>query len=270
MLKPTVAVVQGGQHQHEQSGSSIRRTELPIYRQGMINGTTHQPRQDPAGHVQNSESVAALPQNNMQWQHQQQRPSFGQQTNTRHDYHSFASSMDLISPTTSTSLSHGNATIRPLPNDLFKSSSHHTSHTAAAGDLLTMSRRALDPPPPNPSTPLTKKRSSTDADAIGRNTGHFNFTNMNRSHSTGRQQFMYNSNAQQPSANVPQHRSSSEQAGGGLPNPQATSDFSHNGYTNYVSSSTIGTAGDNEDSRHEHRTIRQCRRENSFEMMEDG
>lgn len=81
---------------------------------------------------------------------------------------------------------------------------------------------------------------------------------------------MYNSNPQQPSVNAPQHTPSLEQVGVVVPNPQATSDFSHHGSTNYVSSSTIGTVGDNEDSYHEHRTIRQCRRENSFEMMEDG
>mmetsp|Transcript_13464 Transcript_13464/g.29242 ORF Transcript_13464/g.29242 Transcript_13464/m.29242 type:complete len:278 (+) Transcript_13464:178-1011(+) len=267
MLKPTVAVVQGGQRQ-EQSGASIRRTSEPSFR-GMNNGgfaTNQQPPQASAGHAQNVPSAAAQPQNNMQWQH-----GLGQQANTRH--HSFASSMDLISHTASTSIANRNVTAQPLHDNLFKSSSHHTSHTVAAGDLLTMSRRALDPPPPNQSNFITKKRSATKADATGdSNTGQSNDSmsiNGSGSNSTRGQHFMNNSNPQKPIMHAPQHKVL-DQMGGAFPNNQATSFLTRPASTNSISSSTLGTMGEKEESYQEHRTIRQCRRSNSFEMMEDG
>lgn len=204
------------------------------------------------------------PQHSIQWQQQQQprqqqqnQPNFSYQQRNRSG--SFA--IDLISSTTTSQVApyQNNQTLQNL--NLFKSSSHRTSHTAAAGDLLTMSHRALDPPQQSSSNGLivgTKKRSSTGS-------SDFNFANR-RTSSGGNQQQQHYINT------TPQH-SSIMQVGVGdakFPNNDMNQDTtSAMKNTACVSASTMG--GDdayNNDS--EHRTIRQCRRSDSFEMMDDG
>lgn len=250
----------------------MRRSSEPNIPRGMINGgfaSRQQPPQAPVGQAQNIQAVAPQPQNNMQWRHQQQQ-AFGQQASTRH--HSFAYSMDLISPTTSTSHTNGtSSTLQPVQSHLFRSSSHHTSHTAAAGDLLTMSRRALEPSPPNQH--YLRKRSSTDAN--GSNTSQSNGMIMNGSNSQILGQHHASATNPQQQAHVPQHLQSMEQVGGLFPNTQDKSSFGNQASAAFqttasVSSSTVGTAGDNDESHQHHRTIRRCRRSDSSEMMEDG
>ena len=204
------------------------------------------------------------PQNSIQWQQQQQQqnqPNFSYQQRNRSG--SFA--IDLISSTTTSQVApcHNNQTLQNF--NLFKSSSHRTSHTAAAGDLLTMSHRALDPPPQQSSSNGlivgTKKRSSTGS-------SDFNFVNRRTSSGGSHQQ------QQQHYINTTPQHSSIMQVGVGdakFPNNNDMNQDTTSAVKNtaYVSASTMG--GDdayNDDS--EHRTIRQCRRSDSFEMMDDG
>mmetsp|Transcript_23199 Transcript_23199/g.42661 ORF Transcript_23199/g.42661 Transcript_23199/m.42661 type:complete len:264 (-) Transcript_23199:291-1082(-) len=253
----------------------MRRSSEPNIPRGMINGAfaaRQQPPQAPVGQAQNIQAVAPQPQNTMQWRHQQQQ-AFGQQASTRH--RSFAYSMDLISPTTSTShaSANGTSTFQPVQSHLFRSSSHHTSHTAAAGDLLTMSRRALEPSPPNQLHPMLRKRSSTEAN--GSNTSQSNGMSMNGNNSQILGQHHASATNPQQQALVPQHLQSMEQVGGLFPNTQDKSFFGNQASAAFqatasVSSSTVGTAGDNDESHQHHRTIRRCRRSDSSEMMEDG
>jgi hypothetical protein len=203
------------------------------------------------------------PQNSIQWQQQQQQqqnqPNFSYQQRNRSG--SFA--IDLISSTTTSQVApfQNNQTLQNL--NLFKSSSHRTSHTAAAGDLLTMSHRALDPPPQQSnSNGLNKKRPSTGS-------SDFNFVNR-RTSSGGNQQ-----QQQQHYINTtPQQHSSIMQIGVGdttFPNNNDMNQDTTSAVKNTasVSASTMGDdAYNNDDS--EHRTIRQCRRSDSFEMMDDG
>eukprot|EP00584_Thalassiosira_punctigera_P024927 CAMPEP_0172557352 /NCGR_PEP_ID=MMETSP1067-20121228/72756_1 /TAXON_ID=265564 ORGANISM="Thalassiosira punctigera, Strain Tpunct2005C2" /NCGR_SAMPLE_ID=MMETSP1067 /ASSEMBLY_ACC=CAM_ASM_000444 /LENGTH=274 /DNA_ID=CAMNT_0013346413 /DNA_START=159 /DNA_END=983 /DNA_ORIENTATION=+ len=274
MLKPTVAVVQGQQQESSAYvGRDVRRASEPNFN-GMVNGVFSALNRQPQ--AQNTQPAASQPQNNMQWQHQQQQTGLGQQAGARHL--SFASSMDLISPASNPHFS-GNSTSQPLQSNLFRSSSHHTSHTAAAGDLLTMSRRALAPsqPQPNKSHAIAKKRSATLADANSSYISQVSFTSTNtngvnpqiagqiRACANPRQQF-----------HSPQHSFSIEQLGVN-PNSNSQDDFCLNNQASSafdaavnVSSSTVSTFADKDESHQHHRTIRRCRRSDSFEMMEDG
>lgn len=234
MPKPNVQ-----QQQQQPSVAGNRRTSEPgSFRRGIDNvGFTdsQQWQQASAGQGQNIPFAAAQPLNNMQWQSQHQQQRFlGQPANTRH--HSYTASMDLMSHTASTSVAN-----QSTANILFKSSSHRTAHTSVAGDLLTMSRRALNPPPPNQRIVTSKKRNSMSV-----------------------HHFITNSNPQQPHIHAPQHTQ-------GFPNDQRTSFFNGQESKNSTSPSTLGIVmADKKESCQEHRTIRQCRRSNSFEMMEDG
>ena len=256
MLKPTISIVQGEMRQSDQE---IQRTSL------------QQPPPSPL-HASMGYNVTQSPQHSMQWQQHQQQYN-QQQANVTHQrtnstrHHSFASSMDLISPsslsTSTTQAAQQHQQTLQNNINLFKSSSHHTSHTAAAGDLLTMSRRALDPPPSQDgNSGMNKKRSSTGT-IIGVSAApmnQFNFMNGTSSDNTwgGQMQQQHQQQSfpqhQQPLMHTPQQRNSSC-----VPS----------------SSSTFGTAGmgddnDNAESYNQHRTIRRCRRSDSFEMMEDG
>ena len=154
MLKPTVSIVQGEMRQSDQE---IQRTS-----------NQQQPPSSPSPHnASMGYNVTQSPQqHSMQWQRHQQQYN-QQQANVTHQrtnstrHHSFASSMDLISPsslsTSTTQAAQQHQQTLQNNINLFKSSSHHTSHTAAAGDLLTMSRRALDPPPPQDGNVMNKK-----------------------------------------------------------------------------------------------------------------
>lgn len=222
------------------------------------------PAQPPTG-PQAGQHLGPQPQDNgMQWQRLQQ--SSTQQIQPQH---SFAASMDLISSTSSNGPRTQSGS-HQFQSDLFRSSSHHTSHTVAAGDLLTMSRRSLDQPDFDQNNASPKKRSATMADSTG-NPNQFNF--MGRSNSSGGQNHMNASANPQQHGNAPQHV---RMVGGLFANAPAGSQQNGQGMSGaesatYVSSSTVGTMEDNGESYREHRTIRRCRRSDSFEMemMED-
>jgi hypothetical protein len=259
-LRPTVAALQG--EKNEQSDiSGIRRTNEPS-----IHQSTN-------GQGQNVQHVPAQPQHHIHWKHQQDESS-AHQTDTRH--YSFASSMDLIS-STAASVAHANGNSyqptqsQQLENDLFKSSSHHTSHTAAAGDLLTMSHRALDPTAPNKMIFFTKKRSVTTADTTD-NASQRNFKNgPARSFSVPAQGLsnlmnpLQQQHQHQLYMHAPQHSNPLEQKGVFFPNQSRSGSSS----VEWASSSIVHDLGGVDESHQEHRTIRRCRRSDSFEMMED-
>ncbi len=192
-------------------------------------------------------------------------------SNTIGHYQSFASSMDLMTP-------HGFA---PQPQSqgfssshshLFKSSSHHTSYSAAAGDLLTMSRRAFDPVQQSDQ----KKRNAETTDGNDGQTNvtaychHFGIVpqpggnkfngdcNSGQNQQNGNfrklQSMVMNDPKQPPLFNIQSHNETTLNAA-----PVST-----DGST----STTSTTAGGNEDSCQYHRTIRRCRRSDSFEMMD--
>jgi len=271
MLAPTL---QG--EQHEQSDiTGVRRTNEPSLHRSMTNGDVgaHQQSTNNAstGQGLNVQYVAAQPQHNI-YRKYQQHESSAHQTDNRH--YSFASSMDLISSTTASTVnangnSYQSTQSQPLQNDLFKSSSHHTSHTAAAGDLLTMSRRALDPPAPNQMISFTKKRSAAMADAND-NASQFNLKECPvRSFSDptqGLDNVMNTLQQQQQHMHAPQHCNPLEQKGAFFSNqsPLASSSVA------WVSSSIAHDLGGIGELHQEHRAIRRCRRSDSFEMMEDG
>ena len=223
-----------------------------------------QPPQAPLGFARSTQHVAPQPQNSIQRQH-----------------HSFSSSMDLISPASSTTGhdARGSSAIQPVQSNLFKSSSHHTSHTAAAGDLLTMSRRALYPPQSSQSNAIARKRSATMANGTNdsSNTGQLDVMSMNGTNSHISGQHQTNSLNSQQHIHAPQHSHLMDQSRGVFPNDaQGKVHFNDQAASptgipppTYVSSSTIGSAGDNDESYQQHRTIRRCRRSDSFDMMED-
>ena len=306
MLTPTIELRQGQQQQQPVSTSqhSLRRvsceTIIPPSGSGMINGAFVNRQQSAPQAPAVGQPRAPI----MQWQHQPQRPQGFGQTPQHHQMatrHSFASSMDLISPAVAASAPNNTNTsffqkYQPQQNHLFKSSSHHTSHTAAAGDLLTMSRKALHPPPLNHS--LTKKRSSTDVDmtavAVGSGSSAsrhpFPFTNLNRSNSQPSNAMQFKPQHQQvvntQQGNVPQHMmmppmdpQGVQMVGGSFPMSPQQQDYkapplfgTTQSVANISMSTIVTTSGDNSDESYsQHRARRICRRSDSFEMdaMED-
>jgi hypothetical protein len=222
-----------------------RPTNEPGLNQSMPRGTT--------GQAQSVQCVAAQPQ------------QYSQETDIRH--YSFASSMDLISSTPAYATacvdpySYQSMQSQNLHSNLFKSSSHRTSHTAAAGDLLTMSRRALDPPQLNCSP---KKRSVATADATD-NASQLNFIRSPSAPTQG----LYNPlnpTQQQIQQHIPASHYSNplKQNEMLIPNQSQSASSS----IEWASASTDHEGM--EKSHQEHRTIRRCRRSDSFEMMEDG
>ena len=262
MLTPTVAALPGEKNEQTNITGVRRANELSIHH----NATN--------GQGQNVQHVPAQPQHHIYWKHQQDASS-ANQTDIRH--YSFASSMDLISSTAaSVAYAHGNSyqptQSQPLQNDLFKSSSHHTSHTAAAGDLLTMSRRALDPPALKQMDFFTKKRSVTMADATD-NSSQLNFKKSPaRSYSVPAQGLsnllnpLQQQNQYQLYMHAPQHINPLEPKGVFFPNQSRSGSSS----VEQASSSMVHDLGGVDESHQEHRTIRRCCRSDSFEMMEDG
>ncbi|KAL7525454.1 hypothetical protein ACHAWF_001366 [Thalassiosira exigua] len=256
MLKPTIAVVQGQRQEGFYQG--IRRHEQ------IMDGRFVAPQQPPQVPVP---GAVAHAQNSVRWQNQQQQSSG--RTAVRH--HSFASSMDLMTPSNQTFGDNFKSSSQPLQSSLFKSSSHHTSHTAVAGDLLTMSRRALEAPPPNQNNFMAKKRS---APMVTDNTGHSNVSTNGAYPTLGQQQS--NRASPQPRFCTPQHSDTMGQVGNLSSGPLYKPPFADQAASalpfpaSYVSSSTIGSAGDSEEAYQHHRAVRRCRRSDSFEMMEDS
>jgi hypothetical protein len=233
--------------------------------------------------------VASQPQQEVSWNHQPpQQTSMTQQSHNRQ--FSFANSMDLMSSTNATSTTtHAYGQLyQPLAQssvslqkDLFTSSSHHTSHTVAAGDLLTMSRRALDPSVPT----HVKRRCGTMAESTEGGANHFNFKKTFRQCHSDPNQVLYpvqqqqqrqqqqyqqqQQQLQQPQQQqmiFPHHGSSLEYKG------EYTEKFSSG---NDTPSSAVWAVADalgsgDESHQDDHRTIRRCRRSDSFEMMDDG
>lgn len=242
MLKPSVTIVQS---QHSDDGSE-RRLILP--HNFMIGETSRQ----------NGTSMA--PQQKQQKQsgytHQAPHAQQSQQQHSNIQVRSVASAMDLMS----TSSLPGTTFFQPpQQTNLFKSSSHHTSHTAAAGDLLSMSRRAFEPPSDLQKSVGGKKRSSTMTENPG------NDVNMDGMGCVA------------PQTNGTQQQNNMQMQHDVFATPTDTSTFHNNGSNsiattklcNIVSTSTFATQGGADDSYQQHRTIRRCQRPDSFEMMED-
>lgn len=172
----------------------------------------------------------------------------------------------------------GSAASKTFQGNLFTSSSHHTSHTAAAGDLLTMSRRALCPPQSKQGTATTRKRSVPISNTNGNNTGQLNLMSMsdgNVSYMSGQQQKTPFNTYQH--IHAPQHTPLMVQSRGIFPNDAAQGKvhFNYQAPTaiqpaTYVSSSSVGSTEDNEESYQLHRK-KKCRRitDDSSEMMEE-
>ena len=237
MLKPSVTIVQS---QHSADGSE-RRLSLP--HNFMISETRGQNGTGTMAPQQKQQQSGCTPQAQYAQQPQQQHSN----THVR----SVTSAMDLMS----TSSLSGTFFRPPQQTDLFKSSSHHTSHTAAAGDLLSMSRRAFEPPSVVQKTVSGKKRSSTITDGDDVKMDGMNFV--------GPQ-----TNTQQQN-NMQTHHV--------FATPTDTSTFHNNGFNStattklcsIVSTSTFASQGGADESYQQHRTIRRCQRPDSFEMMED-
>jgi hypothetical protein len=286
MLKPPPAsFVQDGQHQQHQIASNMAGNRRSASSPGSHNchnqpTTHHQHHASMNHHDQDSSHHHAAAQyqtytpSQSQPQHQQYQ-AFAQEANKRH-------SMDLITPRATSfgytnTNNNGHSSFPSLQNNLFQSSSHHTAHTAVAGDLLSMSRRALDYPP-LPTT--TKKRSATMVDGMlcGSDVGD------NSTSTPGR----YNNNNQhampQPTTPTPHNPQLNNghhnvQNGSFIPNLQDTSCFNYTQMqstptttttSTSVSSPLVGVMGGNTDESYQnHRTIRRCLRSDSFEMMDD-
>ena len=239
MLKPSVTIVQS---QHSADGSE-RRLSLP--HDFMVSETSSQNGTSIAPQKKQQQQSGGAPHVQYALQPQQQH------SNTQ--VRSVTSAMDLMS---TSSLS---STFFPPPQqtDLFKSSSHHTSHTAAAGDLLSMSRRAFEPPLGMQKSVSGKKRSSTITEDPG------NDVRMDGMNFVGPQSITQQQN------NVQTHHV--------FATPTDTSTFHNNGFNstattklcNIVSTSTFSSQGGADESYQQHRTIRRCQRPDSFEMMED-
>lgn len=275
MLKPPITLVQGDEkHQVASNIAGIPRIAScpgPGSQKFLINEgseTCHiQPlqQQQHQQHVSisldqtlnsNNQHVAAQRQNfQPRRQHQQDR-SNAQEVSKIH-------SMDLIS-LGSTSIGH------TYPNNLFSSSSDRTAHTAAAGDLLSMSYCALDTPlSSNPSNTPNKKRSATMVDGmygsdVGRGTstpGRYK----NRS--------IMNHAVPLTTTHIPHsHTSHHLQNGAFIPNHEDTSYFNNSTQSqSTLTSSPLASTmdGSNDESYSNHRTTRQCLRSDSFEMMMD-
>ena len=198
--------------------------------------------------------------------HFQHNHSFAQEVSKIHN-------MELITPL-STSFGHTYTKNNGQQNNLFHSSSHHTAHTAAAGDLLSMSRRALDNPhPSNSSNGITKKRSSTMVDGMCDVGGA-----CDRSSFPPGQYNTSNDIVPQSTTHTPQFNSQNVHNGSLIPSLQDASSFNKfqlQSPTQITTSTCVSYPvfgsmdGNIDESFQNHRTIRQCIRSDSFEMMDD-
>ncbi|KAL7482676.1 hypothetical protein ACHAW6_008331 [Cyclotella cf. meneghiniana] len=234
------------------------------------------PRQQNS-HISLSQPQAPLAQqfDSNRFQHPSQPPSFGPMSVSSQQHpqthHSVLASMDLMLPSSfSAQPSRGNNPSSFGKGSLFQSSSHHTSHTAAAGDLLSMSHRPMETSSNN-AKEQTKKRTASYS---------------GRSHMEA---MMMNSNISpfvmpQQQLNVFSWNAATAVAGSQqLPTPNSTANsVSANGSMLSSSSTSASASGswfsqlqeqqdrDSDESYQHHRTIRQCRRSDSYEMMDDG
>ena len=166
--------------------------------------------------------------------------------------HSYLSSMDLMSSSSSFKQSaQGNNTIAL---GMFKSSSHHTSHAAVAGDLLSMSR-TMDSP--SSSEEQNKKRAASY--------GWTTFSDM----------MMLSSNntfgAQQQQQQEQQHTTASVMWN---LSPQPTFSANQASAGSFIGASNPASnfpqqLQDNEESHQSYMNKRRRRRSDSFEMMDD-
>eukprot|EP00804_Cyclotella_cryptica_P011257 CCRYP_007746-RA/>CCRYP_007746-RA protein AED:0.21 eAED:0.21 QI:762/1/1/1/0/0/3/2274/272 len=235
------------------------------------------PPQQQHSYIPASQPQAPLPQHfgAHRLQHPNQAHSFGQMSASSlqqpRSHHSVLSSMDLMLPSTFSKQPSAANNLSSFGRGYpFQSSSHHTSHTAAAGDLLSMSHRSMEASSNN-SKEQTKKRTASYS---GRS--HMEsmmMTTQSNYFITPQQQqnvFSWNATTAAPgSHHLP-------------PSNNAVSRLS-TGASQLSSSSTIASASgswysqqqgqqdsENDESYQHHRTIRQCRRSDSFEMMDDG
>ncbi len=266
MLKSHNSLIQGSQHHQIDSNMD---DSLPRIDYSINEGSEKQHRasvsvdQTPDIATQH-QHVAAYCHNFTQSQPQcQHNHSFAQEFSKRH-------SMELITPL-STSFGH-TYTNNGQQTNLFLSSSHHTAHTAAAGDLLSMSRRALDNPHPSNPSNDTKKRSSTMVDgmcdvgsACDRSSitpGRYKTSSIVAQHAPLTLQF--NSQNIQKGLFIPSLQDASCFNKFQLQSPTLTTT------STCVSSPLVGAVDGNNQSYQHHRTIRQCIRSDSFEMMDDN
>lgn len=243
MLKPSVSIVQS---EHNSDFSERRRRTLPYNLfQGSSNGiSSRTPHQQPGFHP-----VGAYP---VQQQQEQQQNS----TQLR----SVTYSMDLMSTTSRTGHFQGNLFPSPQPQqNIFQSSSHHTSHTAAAGDLLSMSRRAFESTSLNQNSFGGKKRSSTFTEDPRNDMNVDGMSFVGPQHNNLQQHNHFG-------ANVVKTTTTAE-------TPSIYGDrlyeASPTKLINNLSSSTGAYQGGQYEPYQQQRKIRRCHRPDSFEMMED-
>lgn len=157
--------------------------------------------------------------------------------------HSILSSMDLMVPS-SFSRPHTTTENKNATFSMFKSSSHHTSHTAAAGDLLSMSR----------SIDTTSVRASEKKRTASYGGQSYRDTIMQGANNGS--QF-----------GVQQQNNTATPAMWSLPTPTT------NNIVNQVTGGSFSSASQqlqgNEESYQNQMAKRRCRRADSFEMMDD-
>ena len=264
MLEPTVKVVQGEEQQQQErrlseptpmlmNGSfAVRQPQQPLSQPQQFHQRPHhyvQVMQHPV--AQRPTVPFGVPQT--QQPMQMTGHSFGQPTSMTtaapQPQRLFVSSMDLMMPSTSFA---NRLPANTVDSPLFISSSHHTSHIAAAGDLLSMSRCTVDSQIAGANqSDASKKRNSTMTDG-----------GMQQHHQQGN--VAQNNMMDQDMSNPPQHYNNNVSAPTGTATSRSSFDSSTTG-GNYLR--TLG--GSNEEPL-QHRAIRQCRRSDSFEMMDDG
>ena len=196
-----------------------------------------------------------------------QRQSFGRPpaNSAQHKQHSVLTSMDLVLPSSFSHQPHANQRVSFDKNSLFKSSSHHTSHTAAAGDLLSMSR-TRDTESPSGREQMKKRTASY---------GDYSHMDMDASMSN---QF-----------GVPQQQQQQRNVflmGTGTPSAAGAQPFHPRSFVSQVSEASIfqnvssgasvGSVYSHQQQEHDgdsyqhHTNKRRCLRSSSFDMMDDG
>lgn len=271
MLRPTAKIVQAVQQQAD----GLRRLSDPtlnsnrISNQGPAAAQQVRPMGASAVQAHSVQFGAPQPRTNFARAH-----AFGQQATT-HSTHSTVSSMDLMMPSNFSAHAQGNISSNAPAHSLFNSSSHHTSHTAAAGDLLTMSRRALDP-----SRPIDQKKRTASDDSNGQ-TINSNTNMIGGSSQTAGQYFTgplhaphqghvrgYNS-MDMSDLSYHQQPSFLNALSPATTEPTALSTDGSSGSTSAsCAMGGIYNTEENDESYQHHRTTRRCRRSDSFEMMD--
>lgn len=175
-------------------------------------------------------------------------------------HRSALSSMDLSLPSAFSTHSHNSHRVSFDKNSLFMASSHHTSHTAAAGDLLSMSRST-----PDTSTSNAKEQKKRAASYSGQSDMMMQGINVNQFGAQQQQQPVFSMSVVAPTPGSHQFMHSNQVSAGSL-----FSTFSTNASTaGSVYSQPQQQQQEYDGSYQYHINKRTCRRSSSFDMMDD-